>query len=88
MLEAVKLALRLTSDAYDNEILDLIEAAKGDLYLSGIKLAIIENDEDPLIIRAIIQYCKTNFGFNPDAERLQKSYTLLKCHLSLSQDYT
>lgn len=43
---------------------------------------------DPLIKRAIIVYVKAHFGWNnPDAERLQQSYEMLKCHLSLSQEY-
>jgi len=44
---------------------------------------------DPLIKRAIIVYVKAHFGWNnPDAERLQQSYDMLKMHLSLSQEYT
>ena len=44
---------------------------------------------DPLIKRAITIYVKAHFGWNnPDAERLQQSYNMLKCHLALSQEYT
>ena len=44
---------------------------------------------DPLIKRAITIYVKAHFGWNnPDAERLQQSYDMLKCHLALSQEYT
>ncbi|HZJ99434.1 MAG TPA: hypothetical protein VFC79_05490, partial [Tissierellaceae bacterium] len=43
---------------------------------------------DVLIQRAITLYVKANFGWdNPDAERLQQSYLMLKQHLSLSGDY-
>lgn len=43
---------------------------------------------DSLIKRAITLYVKANFGWdNPDAERLQQSYLMLKQHLSLSGDY-
>ncbi|NLC03180.1 MAG: phage gp6-like head-tail connector protein [Tissierellia bacterium] len=43
---------------------------------------------DSLIQRAITLYVKANFGWdNPDAERLQQSYVMLKQHLSLSGDY-
>jgi uncharacterized protein involved in exopolysaccharide biosynthesis len=45
-------------------------------------------DMDPLVKRAITAYVKANFGWdNPDAERLQRSYDLLKMHLSLAGDY-
>lgn len=44
---------------------------------------------DPLIKRAITIYVKAHFGWNnPDAEKLQQSYNMLKAHLSLSQEYT
>ena len=43
---------------------------------------------DPLIKRAIMVYVKANFGWNnPDAEKLQQSYNMLKIHLALSQEY-
>ena len=43
---------------------------------------------DPLIKRAITIYVKAHFGWNnPDAEKLQQSYDMLKCHLALSQEY-
>ena len=48
----------------------------------------IEDTTDPLVRRAITTYVKANFGWdNPDAERLQKAYDLLKMHLTLSTDY-
>ena len=48
----------------------------------------IEDTTDPLIRRAITTYVKANFGWdNPDAERLQKAYDLLKAHLTLTEDY-
>jgi hypothetical protein len=88
MLEECKTALRVTvsNTAFDSEILSLIGSATYDLHLAGIEAA--GNIDDPLIIRAIVLYVKSNFGFdNPDAERLQKSYDMLKMHLSLSTDY-
>ncbi len=86
ILDDVKVALRISNTAYDSEISDLINAAKSDLALSGVLKV---DDTDPLIKRALIVYCKANFGWNnPDAERLQQSYDMLKCHLALSQEYT
>ncbi len=108
MLEDAKAILRISNNAYDAEIEDLIEAAKMDLKLSGVNVnktvtetytpePTEENPEpepveiqvmDPLIKRAIIVYVKANFGWNnPDAEKLQQSYDMLKCHLALSQEY-
>ena len=87
ILADVKVALRISNTAYDTEITDLINAAKADLELSGINPDKIL-DTDTLIKRVINTYVKANFGWNnPDADRLQKSYDLLKMHLSLSTEY-
>lgn len=85
MLEKVKLALRIKSNILDSEIEDLILACKIDLSISGIKKI---DESDSIINRAIILYCKANFGLeNKDSEKYQKSYDLLKQSLSLCGDY-
>ena len=85
MLEKIKLALRIKNYKLDDEINGLIEACKIDLSISGVRK--IEED-DPIIQRAIIVYCKANFGLdNKDSEKYQKSYDLLKQSLSLCGDY-
>lgn len=85
MLEEVKLSLRIINNDFDIEIQSLIDAAKRDLGITGVKIIEIS---DPLIIRAINLYVKANFGWdNPDAERLEESYLMLKQHLSLSGEY-
>lgn len=86
MMELVKGALRVTTDAPGiiSEIENLINAAKLDLEIAGVKYI----EDDPLIQRAVIFYCKGHFGFdNPEAERFLRSYEMLKQHLSLSGDY-
>ncbi len=91
ILDDVKTALRISinNTAFDSEITDLIAAARGDLMLAGILPAKANDDTDPLIKRAITVYVKTNFGWNnPDAEKLQQSYAMIKGHLALSQEYT
>lgn len=86
MLDKVKLALRIKSSAFDDEINELIESAKLDLSISGVKTDDLKN---PLIIHAIKIYCKANFGLdNKDAEKYYKSYVLLKEHLSLCKEFT
>ena len=72
MLEAVKLAMRpaIKTNAYDDEIKDLINAAKADLKRVGI----VGEDTDPLIRQAIKTYCRLHFGSPPDAEKLERSY--------------
>ena len=85
MLQKVKDGLRVTHSALDGEILDLIEACKMDLKISGV---VKIEETDPLIIRAIVVYCKANFGFdNVASDKFQESYRLLKNHLALCGDY-
>lgn len=85
MLEKVKLSLRIKNNKLDLEINDLIEACKIDLSICGVRKV---DENDPLIQRAIIIYCKANFGLdNKDSEKYQRSYDLLKQSLSLCGDY-
>lgn len=83
MLDEVKLSLRIKTDAFDEEIKSLIEAAKKDLYNAGIQVQIA----NPLIKLAIKTYCKINFGENENAEKLQKSYNSLIAKLQIAEGY-
>lgn len=85
MLNSVKLALRLTIDAYDAELESLIEAAKLDLGIAGVVLA---DDLDALVKRAIITYCRMNFGSPADYDRLKKAYDEQKAQLQMATGYT
>lgn len=89
MLNNIKDSLRINGTDLDMEILDLIEAAKADLILSGVHKDKVV-DTDPLIKRAVTIYCKANFGYEDPklSERFQESYISLKHHLTLSQEYT
>lgn len=85
ILKDVKTSLRISNTAYDIEILDLIDACKSDLTLSGI---LSTDDTDVLIKRLINIYVKANFGYNNlDADRLQMAYDMLKNHLAMTGDY-
>lgn len=83
-LKSVRLALRLTGDTLDPEILEAIEACKYDLKLAGI---VNFPDNDPLILQAIKLYAKGNFGFADMGERWLQAYESLKISLSLAGDY-
>lgn len=89
MLASVKDALRVSGADLDGEIQDLIDGAKADLVLSGVHSVKIV-DTDALIKRAVILYCKAQFGYDDPkiADRFQQSYTSLKQHLTLSAEYT
>ena len=88
MLEKVKLALRITTDAFDSELNELIQAAVIDLDIAGIDS---ETGVDPIVSRAIITYCKLNFGEQDRTEmydRLKASYDEQKAQLSMATGYT
>lgn len=86
LIDDIKLILRISADAYDTEIEDLIDSAKADLGLSGV---LNVEESDSLIKRAIITYVKAYFGWNnPDSEKLQKAYDMLKGHITLSREYS
>ena len=86
MLEEVKEALRVSGDDLNAEVTSLIEAAQVDLRISGVNKI---DDLDPLIKRAVITYCKAHFGYEDVnlSERFERSYFMLKQHLSLSGEY-
>ena len=90
LIDDARQSLRIKTIMLDTEIQDLIDAAKSDLILSGVLQSKI-NDEsnDPLIKRAIILYCKANFGLdNSEGDKYQSAYNSLKTHLTLSIEYT
>lgn len=85
MLDSVKMALRITTDAFDAELTDLIEMALADMRLAGI---ISLDVNDPLIKRAVITYCRLNFGQPDDYDRLKASYDEQKRQMGMATGYT
>ena len=84
----IRQKLRITTDAYDEEIYDLIVSAIRDLKMAGIFFDEDQAPIDPLIKQAITTYAKANFGYdNPEADRFRDSYVMLKQHLALCGEY-
>lgn len=85
LFEKIKRNLRVSINSFDEDIRDLIEAAKKDMESHGVKKL---EEDDPLIIRAVDLYCKCFFYLeNKDSERYLESYKSLRDHLSLAGDY-
>ena len=88
ILAKVKTALRISVNDFDDEIQDLIDGCLKDLGIAGIT----EDDTtDPLLIRAIITYCRLNFGDLArleDYDRLKSSYDEQKAQMSMATGYT
>ena len=85
MLEKVKLALRITTVAFDSEIQDLIDAALADLGIAGVTTI---TETAPLIIRAVTTFCRVNFGQPDDYDKLKYSYDEQKAQLQVATGYT
>lgn len=85
MLEKVKMALRITTTAYDAELTDLIESAKLDMNIAGV---VLPPTIDALVTKAIITYCKMSFGIPEDYDRLKASYDEQKAQLATATGYT
>lgn len=85
MLNKVKMALRITTDAFDDELADLIAAAQLDLGIAGV---VIPDDMDALVGRAVITYCRVHFGQPDEYDRLKKSYDEQKAQLMVATGYT
>lgn len=94
MLDKVKTALRISINSFDDEILDLIEAAKLDLHIAGVRnddLAKAATPTDALITKAIILYCKLYFGEPSTSDHwksLKEAYNEQKAQLSMATGYT
>lgn len=84
-LNAVKMALRVTTDAFDTEISSLIDAALLDLGVAGV-----DNDDvtDALVLMAVKTYCRLHFGEPEDYDRLKASYDEQKSQMSMATGYT
>lgn len=87
MLEAVKTALRIKTDAYNDQLNTLISAAKTDLKIAGVKLP---SELDEICKTAIVTYCKIHFPLElgVDFDRLKRSYDEQKAQLSMAEGYT
>lgn len=89
MLEKVKMALRIKTDAFNDELNSLISAALIDLGFGGaMSSVLISTTTDAVIIQAVITYCKMNFGLPEDYDRLKRSYDEQKAQLGTATNYT
>lgn len=92
LLDKVKVACRVTSTAYDDELADLIEAGLADLNITDIDSDLLVNGSelDPLVQRAVITYCKMNFGYLSDEQyqKFKASYDEQKAQMLMSSGYT
>ena len=98
MLQRVKLAMRISTDVYDSELLGLIAAGIADLENVG---ATVEHTmttgtggavtnytiNDPLPATAVVTYCRMMFGSPSDFDRLKEAYEMQKGQLRENHRY-
>ena len=88
MIDKVRNALRISvsdNSAINDELADLIDAAKLDLGIAGV---VVPQTVDSIVTKAIITYCKMSFGLPEDYDRLKRSYDEQKAQLSNATGYT
>jgi hypothetical protein len=85
LVAAAKLALRITTTAYDTEISDILDAGVLDLGVAGVTLP---TALDAICKQALITYTKMHFGQPDDYDRLKKSYDEQKAQLATCTGYT
>lgn len=88
MLDKIKMALRIKTDAYNDELTELMRAGLIDLGFGGAMNEVLTEDADPVVTQAVITYCKMNFGLPEDYDRLKKSYDEQKAQLGTATGYT
>lgn len=85
ILSAVKMALRISTNAFDMQLQDLVEAAKLDMGIAGV---VLPSTIDAIVRTAIITYVRLHFGQPDDYDSLKRSYDEQKAQLSTATGYT
>lgn len=80
-----KLAARITTDAFDDQVQMLLDAALLDMGVAGVE---IPESVDALVSQAAITYFLMNFGQPDEYDRLKRSYDEQKAQLSTCTGYT
>lgn len=85
LIDNCKMAMRITTSAYDTEIQAYIEAAMLDLGIAGVE---IPAETNALINKAIMTYVRMSFGAPANYDRLKESYDEQKAQLMNATGYT
>ena len=85
MLAATKLALRIKTDAFDDQLTTLLTSAMLDLGVAGV---VIPEELSVLVQTACITYVQMHFGQPDDYDRLKRSYDEQKAQLATCTGFT
>lgn len=90
MLDACRDALRIPAYVYDydDEIADLIAAARASMRAGGVSPEKAKDDSDGTVRLAVKVFCKANFGMdNPDADRYAHTFEELVTLMRGASEY-
>lgn len=99
MIAKIKLALRIATNSFDAQILDLIQAALADIALTGAYIsdkytAVTSRSTvtdytitNVLLRQAVITYCCLNFGAPENYDKLKASYDEQKAQIRENTDF-
>lgn len=85
LIDNCKMALRVTTTSYDDEIQAYIESAKLDLGIAGVE---IPETNDALVNKAIMTYVRMSFGAPSNYDKLKAAYDEQKAQLMNATGYT
>lgn len=85
LIDTCKMAMRVTTSAYDTEIQEYINSAMLDLGIAGVE---VPQTTDALLNKAILTYVRMSFGSPSDYDRLKESYDEQKAQLMNATGYT
>ena len=83
MLDEIKLAMRIATNALDTDIQRNIDACLLDLKRVGVDIS----KDNELLKKACELYIKWQYDFQLKGERFQKNYETLRDSMSLDNDY-
>ena len=85
LVQSAKLAARITTDVFNDQIIDLLNAAFLDLGVAGVE---VPTSLDALVKQTAITYFLLHFGSPDEYDRLKKSYDEQKAQLATCTGYT
>jgi hypothetical protein len=85
LVNAAKLAARITTTAFDSQVSMLLDAAMLDMGVAGVE---VPETMDAIVQQAAITYFLMHFGEPDQYDRLKKSYDEQKAQLSTCTGYT
>lgn len=82
LIAKAKIRIRkMSTDILDEDVGQLVEVALADLKRIGVDGSYLGKNgrsiNDPLIIEAVLMYCKANFGTPDNQEKLMEAYEMM-----------